>query len=117
MIQKDKVWLFFMNIFSNTCHQKAERSFFIKNYQFPVCARCAGMLCGYILGIILLFLIGKISVFLSIVFPAIMFLDWFIQYKKIKASNNFRRFITGTLAGIGIIGIISSICKYIDYII
>ena len=38
-----------------------------------------------------------------------MFLDWYIQYKKIKESNNFRRFITGNLAGIAQMNIIIKI--------
>lgn len=117
MMQKDKIWMFFMNLFSSTCHQKAERSFFIKNYQFPVCARCSGMLFGYVLGGVLLFLIGKISLLLSLLFLLIMFLDWFIQHKGIKASTNFRRFVSGTLAGIGIIGLISNMYIFIKSII
>ena len=28
------------------CHQLPERSFFFRQYQFPVCARCCGVLIG-----------------------------------------------------------------------
>nr|WP_300382032.1 DUF2085 domain-containing protein [Clostridium sp.] len=100
-----------MRIFSNTCHQKANRSFFIYNYQFPICARCTGLLLGYFLGTIILF-VGEISLKLSITFIIIMFIDWFVQYKGIKISNNYRRLFTGSLCGIGVMGILSWIYIY-----
>jgi uncharacterized membrane protein len=108
MTGKDKIWIALMNIFSNTCHQKANRSFFLYNYQFPICARCTGLLLGYFLGVILLLFTGEISLTLSITFTIIMFGDWFIQYKGIKISNNYRRLFTGSLCGIGIIGIFAN---------
>lgn len=103
MNKKDKIWLFFMKLFSKTCHQKSERSFFFYNYQFPMCARCTGLLIGYLLGILALFFNLKISISLSLIFAAIMLIDWFIQHKKIYPSNNTRRVITGFLCGFGII--------------
>ncbi|WP_373205163.1 DUF2085 domain-containing protein [Clostridium tertium] len=103
MNKKDKIWLFFMKLFSKTCHQKSERSFFFYNYQFPICARCTGLLIGYLLGILALFFNLKISISLSLIFAAIMFIDWFIQHKKVYTSNNTRRVITGFLCGFGII--------------
>ncbi|MCB7430270.1 DUF2085 domain-containing protein, partial [Erysipelatoclostridium ramosum] len=42
-----------MHLFSHSCHQKAERSFFIHGYQCPVCARCSGLYIGYGFGILL----------------------------------------------------------------
>ena len=115
MTGKDKIWITLMSAFSNTCHQKANRSFFLYNYQFPICARCTGLLLGYFLGIIILF-IGKISLTLSIAFIITMFIDWFVQYKGIKISNNYRRLFTGSLCGIGIIGILSNIYVFICHI-
>lgn len=109
---KDKIWLTLMNVFSNTCHQKADRSFFINKYQFPICARCTGLLLGYFLGIVTLIFIGKISFVISLFFILIMFLDWFIQHKGIKMSNNLRRLFTGSLCGIGVIGILANIYVY-----
>ncbi|MBS5938979.1 DUF2085 domain-containing protein [Clostridium sp.] len=101
----DKIWLFFMNIFANTCHQKAERSFFISKYQFPICARCTGLMLGYILGVSLAFSGKQVNLLTNLVFILIMFIDWFLQYKKIKKSNNNRRLFTGFLCGLGIIGV------------
>lgn len=90
------------------CHQKPERSFFIKGYQFPVCARCLGVWLGYTAGLIL-FKIYIPHLFICLVLMGIMFLDWFIQYKKIAMSNNFRRLITGMMCGYGLISLIINI--------
>lgn len=108
MINKDKIWLFFMKLFSKTCHQKSDRSFFLNNYQFPVCARCTGLLIGYILGILSLFFNFRISIILSLIFMAIMFIDWFIQYKKLLYSTNARRLLTGFFCGFGVISILAT---------
>ncbi len=108
MIKKDKIWLFLMKFFSTTCHQKANRSFFFKNYQFPICARCTGLLIGYILGIIVLFFNIKISILLSLFFVIVMFIDWFIQHKKILYSTNTRRLLTGSFCGFSIINILAT---------
>ena len=50
---KDKIWIKSMEWCSKYwgCHQMPERSFFFKGYQFPVCARCTGMIVGYFLSI------------------------------------------------------------------
>ena len=110
---KDNVWKFLMKLFATTCHQKSNRSFFLGNYQFPVCQRCTGLFIGYILGSIYVIFKGKISIFLSLLFLFIMFLDWFIQYKNIKESNKFRRLITGVLSGFGVIGLIVNCLMFI----
>lgn len=86
------------------CHQKPERSFFICTYQFPVCARCFGIWCGYIMAP-LLYKFYKPSVWLCMFFMLIMFCDWLLQYLEIFMSNNIRRLITGILCGYGIINI------------
>ena len=83
------------------CHQMPERSFFIHGYQFPLCARCTGMLVGEIITSVLLPLKVLISPILSIVFLGIMGIDWFIQFIRLVYSTNVRRFITGIMGGIG----------------
>lgn len=108
MIKKDELWLFLMKLFSTTCHQKANRSFFFNNYQFPICARCTGLLIGYIFAIIALFFNLKFPIFLSLFFMIIMFIDWFIQHKKILYSTNIRRLLTGIFCGFGIINILET---------
>lgn len=100
----DKKWLKYMDIGRKLgCHQRADRSFQIKGYQFPICARCTGVLLGYFFAIpINIFIHSNILIYFSIAFCIIMFIDWLIQYLKIKESNNTRRFFTGILGGIGI---------------
>lgn len=84
------------------CHQMPERSFFWKEYQFPVCARCFGMLIGYLLGV-LIFIFYRLPIVIAIVFCLITFIDWFLQYLGILESTNGRRLITGVLGGIGVV--------------
>lgn len=108
----DKIWLFFMDIFAHTCHQKAERSLFISKYQFPICARCTGLMLGYIGGLALAFSKKQFNLLSNLIFILIMFIDWFLQYKKIRMSNNTRRVFTGFLCGLGIIGICYTVLIY-----
>ena len=111
---KIKTWAFFMRIGNRMgCHQREDRSFFIGKWQFPICSRCTGILVGQIIAVILYLFKIKVPTIIGLLFLFIMFLDWYIQYKKIKESTNLRRFITGTLAGIGQISIVLNIIIYI----
>jgi len=104
-VDSEKAWIKFMKYGRNLgCHQMAERSFFINNYQFPVCARCTGVLIGYIFSPILL-LISNYRTYIALALCLTMFIDWCIQYLKIKQSNNIRRLLTGIAGGIGIMNI------------
>lgn len=87
------------------CHQRADRSYFIAGYQFPICARCTGVLIGYASALIL-YRVYHISIWLCALFMLIMFVDWFLQYKNICQSTNFRRLITGLLCGHGLLNLI-----------
>lgn len=103
MNAKDKFWMKLMKFgHCMGCHQMPERSFFIKGYQFPVCARCTGVIIGEILEIILLLMNVKINIFLAIGLLANMGIDWFIQHIKWIYSNNIRRLMTGICGGIGL---------------
>lgn len=96
----DSVWIALMKMGAKTgCHQRADRSFFFKGYQFPVCARCCGVLCGELMAI----MFGRKchNVKIGSVMMGIMFLDWLVQYLDIQESNNPRRFVTGILGGYG----------------
>ena len=103
MVYRNKLWKKLMDFGGRIgCHQMPERSFFIKGYQFPVCARCTGVLIGELITIILIILGIEINVFWSVTLLLIMGLDWFIQYINLVISNNIRRLITGTLGGVGL---------------
>lgn len=83
------------------CHQRADRSFFFRDYQFPVCARCTGVLVGYLVAIPC-YIVWGTSLRLCIIFAAIMFLDWVLQYGKLLESTNIRRLVTGICGGYGV---------------
>ena len=101
-----KIWAWSMRLGNRCgCHQREDRSFKIGEFQFPICSRCTGILLGQIISVIFIFVKVNIPIYLDFIFLGIMFLDWYIQFKKIKESTNFRRLITGTLAGIAQINI------------
>ena len=103
---KIKTWAFFMRLGNRCgCHQREDRSFKIRGWQFPICSRCTGILVGQLLGILIYIFQFRIPIYISCIFLLIMLLDWYIQYKKISESTNIRRFITGTLAGIAQVAI------------
>ena len=105
-----KIWAWSMRLGNRCgCHQREDRSFKIKGWQFPICSRCTGILVGQLLGILIYIFQFRIPIYISCIFLFIMFLDWYIQYKKIRESTNVRRFITGTLAGIAQIAIFTEI--------
>lgn len=103
MDKKTERWIKMMNWCSNYwgCHQLPERSFFYKGFQFPVCARCTGIISGYILAILLLALGFKISLKVCAFLIIPMALDGTVQLVAEYKSNNFRRFFTGLFSGIG----------------
>ena len=111
---KIKTWAFFMRLGNRCgCHQREDRSFNIKGWQFPICSRCTGILTGQVIGIILYLCNKKIPFYIDLIFLTIMFCDWFIQFKNIKESTNIRRFITGNLAGIAQMSILAKIIIFI----
>ena len=97
----DKTWIQLMEFGKILgCHQMPERSFFYKGYQFPVCARCTGVLISAVVAVVLFF-IKKIPIKYCVYLSGVMLLDWSLQYLKIQESNNTRRFVTGLLGGFG----------------
>ncbi len=91
------------------CHQRPERSFHFKGKQFPLCARCTGILIGYFLGIAIAIITRCENYlwYLLLLVPATV--DGGIQQFFKIASNNKRRLITGIMAGIGIIYVFISV--------
>lgn len=94
------------------CHQMADRSFFIKDYQFPVCARCTGVLAGYLIFLITVWFF-VLPLYVNISFMLIMLIDWLIQHFKWRESTNIRRFISGALCGYGMWAIIKISIVYL----
>lgn len=86
------------------CHRIPERSFFYKGKQFPICARCTGILIGYLLGIIYIIVSKKTHIIFEASLMLPIAIDGVGQLYGYWQSNNTRRFITGIMAGIATIG-------------
>lgn len=67
----------------------------------PVCARCTGVILGYLAAIPGFFLLGFSKLF-SLLGGIVLFMDWFLQKADLKESTNRRRLITGIMGGYGI---------------
>ena len=106
-VNKDKLWIKSMIWFDKYwgCHQLPERSFFFKGYQLPICARCLGIILGYILCIFLLIFNCKLNIYLLFLLILTTLIDWSLQFFNILSSNNIRRLVRGILGGIGLMGI------------
>ncbi len=93
------------------CHQMPERSFFIRGRQFPLCARCTGLLVGDVLALSLAAFVTP-PFPLCVLFCAAMFLDWFVQYLELRPSTNLRRLVTGTLCGYGLTSVYLQVLRW-----
>lgn len=83
------------------CHCRADRSFYWKGKQFPLCARCTGELAGIVASIFCFFFVQlDWRVALVILLP--MIVDGFVQALTRYESTNVRRFVTGALFGFGL---------------
>ena len=103
MNAKDSFWIKMMSFGQRLgCHQMPERSFFVKGYQFPVCARCTGVIIGQIVEIIFICFRLNMGIITAILLLALMGIDWFIQRINWIQSNNSRRLLTGICGGIGL---------------
>ncbi len=82
------------------CHQRPERSFFVKGVQMPVCARCEGELIGALAALVAVWFIRP-PYWLMAVIMIPMAADGLIQALTKYESTNWRRLITGMLFGFG----------------
>ena len=107
-------WQILMKVGRNVCrcHQLPERSFFIRGYQFPLCARCTGIVLGLLIAPIIT-IFWKGNLWLSLALIAIMTADGLIQLKTRYRSTNPRRFITGFGAGYAFFDLLFLIVWYI----
>lgn len=100
---KERHWIRLMRIgHLMGCHQRPDRSFFVVGYQFPICARCTGVLVGQLFAVALLLLGFRLSCLSIFLLLLVMGADWGIQFVGLIESNNGRRFITGLSAGVGL---------------
>lgn len=98
----------FLRIFF-MCHCRADRSFFYKGNQFPICARCTGELIGILFAIPFIFIFKNISWVYIIMLGLPLIIDGTIQLFTKYESNNLKRVITGFLFGIALMFILVKI--------
>lgn len=89
------------------CHCKPERSFHVKGVQFPLCARCTGVLVGMILFLVCLPL-GAAPLWVLGLLALPLVIDGTIQQRTSYESTNPRRFVTGVLFGYALTGLIGA---------
>lgn len=82
------------------CHRRADRSFFYKGKQFPVCARCTGIWIGYAIGAVLVTLLVPMWWIGALLFIP-MTIDVLTQLVQWRTSSNALRVSTGILGGVG----------------
>ena len=106
-----------MNIGKYICHQKPERSFFIKGRQFPVCARCTGFYSGLVVYLVYSIFYSNnydlSMLILSIILMIPVAVDGLTQYFGPRESTNKLRFITGFIGGIGLILFLKIVFSFI----
>lgn len=95
------------------CHRNPERTFKLGNYHFPVCSRCTGLYIGAFSFFIFtsLFYIDYALYFIlvSVLMIIPTFIDGITQFFGLRESNNILRFLTGLIAGVGLVVLINTI--------
>ena len=84
------------------CNCRPDRGIWIKNVCFPLCLRCSVIISSYLI-------FSQINLFdfpcsLSLILCIPCAIDGFAQYFMGFESNQYRRFVTGFLFGIGLSG-------------
>ena len=95
------------------CHHMAERSFHYKDKQFPLCARCTGILIGYFTIPIFHFGIIYPSILVIFLLMVPMIIDSLTQAFGYRESSNVLRFVTGFLGGAAQVALIVLLGKTI----
>ncbi|MEH7275158.1 DUF2085 domain-containing protein [Neobacillus vireti] len=89
------------------------RSLTINGYTLPLCARCTGILAGYLFFPFFLILNLNFPLWLGIVLNLPMVIDGWTQKRKYRISNNSLRLSTGIVSGLGQSMIIVSVSQKI----
>ncbi|MEH7112974.1 DUF2085 domain-containing protein [Neobacillus niacini] len=83
------------------CHRMKSRSITLKGYTLPICARCTGILAGYLFFPLLLLLNLNVPFWLGVLLNLPMVIDGWTQKRKFRMSNNSLRLSTGIVSGLG----------------
>jgi uncharacterized membrane protein len=93
------------------CHRMKSRSLTIKGHTLPLCARCTGILLGYLFFPLLFLFELNFPLWLGVALNLPMVLDGWTQKRKLRLSNNPLRLTTGIISGFGQSIIIVSISQ------
>lgn len=85
------------NLAGHLCHQKPERSFFFRGFQFPFCARCTGIILGFIIGLTTVHLKSFFENYFIFILLIPLIVDGLMQKFTDYESNNLKRIITGII--------------------
>lgn len=89
-----------------------QRSFFIRGYQMPLCARCTGIMIGNLIGLATFWISFPLWTALLMLPLA---LDGTVQRYTSYESNNRRRLITGLLWGFASVAVLFSLIRILIY--
>jgi uncharacterized membrane protein len=94
---------YFYAILRNFCHQLPTRCIWIFGSNMGLCSRCFGIYLGlFLIGILLGWKgINRFFWRSAIILMLPMIIDGITQLKGLRVSNNYIRFVTGFMAGIG----------------
>ncbi|SFI79570.1 Uncharacterized membrane protein [Bacillus sp. 71mf] len=99
------------------CHRKPSRCFHVNGTPLPICARCTGILIGYLFIPFLLFITYTVPISIGILAQIPMFVDGYTQLKKWRESNNLLRILTGLLSGFGLsVLVVSGARLFVTYV-
>ena len=90
-----------------SCHRMPERSFAWRGWQFPVCARCTGIILGWACYPLFLFGLAALPVWAALTLNVPVLLDGGTQAMGWRTSTNVLRLATGLLGGVGQVAIMA----------
>jgi uncharacterized membrane protein len=84
------------------CHRKPERCFNMGGQPLPICARCTGILLGYLFIPAMLLITPPLPWAVGMLAQLPMLIDGGTQSLGLRLSNNGVRVVTGLLSGWGL---------------
>jgi len=95
------------------CHQKKERSYHIKEFYLPLCARCTGIFIGIYVSILIFLIDFQVLWILLLMVP--LLIDGVIQRFSNYESKNIIRLFTGLLFAPGFVVLYGLMNYYIHF--
>jgi uncharacterized membrane protein len=90
------------------CHRLPSRSFFFRGRQFPVCARCTGIVLGYLSYPAFFFGLVQLDLWIALALNIPALVDGVTQAAGWRESNNILRVVSGFLSGFSQVAILAA---------